>query len=276
MILYFWRMTKKSLIILFLFFSIIAISQEAERIKVSGKITAPKEQDVEGINIFNKSSQKGTITSSTGEFQIMVAENDRVFISAMQFQRFTVIIDEGIMDSRTMFIYLNPVVNQLDEVIVRPFDLSGNIVADVKRVNVIGISNNWDLSYENLEFGYEFAADAQTAIKGNKAEEAYFNGPVQGGGDILGLASLFFKKKKKTQRQKISEEELVTDAVQKRFGNNYISKTFHIPEEKVNEFIYFVEENGLDKNLLKTENEMLLIEHLHLQSKAYLSQSNEE
>ena len=252
-----------------------AISQEVDRIKISGKITASKGEDVEGINIYNKSSQKGTITSNTGEFEIMVAENDRVFISAMQFQRFTVIIDEGIIKHKKMFIYLNPVVNQLDEVIIRPFDLSGNIVADVRRVNLTGINHGWDLSYENLEFGYEFAADAQTSVKGNKAEEAYFNGPVQGGGDILGLASMFFKKDKKTERQVISEKELVTDAVQKRFGNTYISKTFNIPEDKVNEFIYFVEENGLDKKLLKAKNELLLIEHLHEQSTVYLLQSKE-
>lgn len=268
-------MIKKLLIVFLLISSFNTFSQEITRIKIEGKITASKGEDVEGINIYNKSSQKGTITSATGEFEIRVAENDRVFISAMQFQRFTVIIDEGIIKKKKMFIYLNPVVNQLDEVIVRPFDLSGNIVADVKRVNLTGINHNWDLSYENLEFGYEFSVDAQTSIKGNKAEEAYFNGPVQGGGDILGLASLFFKKKKKTERQVISEKDLVTDAVQKRFGNNYISKTFNIPEEKVNEFIYFVEENGLEKNLLKAENEMLLIEHLHLQSKAYLLQSEE-
>jgi len=269
-------MIRKLLFVLFLISSITAFSQEITRIKIEGKISASKGEDVEGINIYNKSSQKGTITSATGEFEIMVAENDRVFISAMQFQRFTVIIDKGIIENKKMFIYLNPVVNQLDEVIVRPFDLSGNIVADVKRVNLTGVNQHWDLSYENLEFGYEFAADAQTAVKGNKAEEAYFNGPVQSGGDILGLASLFFKKEKKTERQKISEKELLTDAVQKRFGNNYISKTFNIPEEKVNEFIYFVEENGLKKNLLKSENELLLIEHLHEQSKEYLLQSNEK
>ena len=269
-------MIKKLLFVLLLISSFTVFSQEITRIKINGKITASKGEDVEGINIYNKSSQKGTITSKTGEFELKVAENDRIFISAMQFQRFTVIIDEGIVKNKKMYIFLNPVINQLDEVIIRPFDLSGNVVADVKRVNLTGINHNWDLSYENLEFGYEFAADAQSAVKGNKAEEAYFNSQVLIGGDILGLASLFFNKKKKTERQKISEEELITDAVQKRFGNNYISKTFNIPEEKVNEFIYFVEENGLDKNLLKSENEMLLIEHLHEQSKEYLLQSNEK
>ncbi len=269
-------MIKKLLFVILLINFITSFSQEVTRIKVNGKITTLKGEDVEGINIYNKSSQKGTITSKNGTFELMVAQNDHVFISATQFQRFSVIIDDGIINSKRMYIFLNPVVNQLDEVIIRPFDISGNIVADVKRVDVIRVNQNFDLSYENLEYGYEFSADAQTSIKGNKAEEAYFNGPVLSGGDIIGLASLFFPKKKKTERQIISEKDLMTDAVQKRFGNAYISKTFKIPEEKVNEFIYFVEENGIDKKLLEYENELLLIEYLHSQSKIYLKQTNEE
>lgn len=269
-------MTKQLLYILIFVFSVTAFSQEVDRIKITGKITASKGEDVEGVNIYNISSEKGTITSPTGEFEIRVAENDRVYISTMQFQRFTVVIDAGIIESKKMMIFLNPVVNQLDEVIVRPYDLSGNITADVKRVKIASVQQNWDLSYKTLEFGYEFSADAQTSIKGNKAEEAYFNGPVQVGGDILGLAGLFFKKDKKSKRQRISEEELKINAVQKRFGNAYISNNFNIPEDKVNDFIFFVEDNGIDKKLLKPENELLLIEYLTLQSKAYLKQSNEK
>lgn len=268
-------MFKKLLFLFLIISSINSISQDLTRIKINGKITASKGEDVEGINIYNKSSQKGTITSVTGDFEIKVSENDRILITAMQFQSFTVIIDKGILEAKKMNIYLNLVINQLEEVVIRPYDISGNIVADVKRINIITVKNNWDLSYEKLEFEYEFSADSHTSIGGNKAEEAYFNGAVQGGGDILGLASLFFKKKK-TEKQIITETDMVTKAVQSRFGNNYISKTFNIPEEKVNEFIYYVEENGIDKSLLRSENELQLIELLHLKSKAYLIQSNED
>ena len=269
-------MLNKLFLILFIAFSVNAISQEVTRIKIMGKITAAKGEDVEGINIYNKSSQKGTITSETGEFDLKVAENDRVFITAMQFQSFTVIVDEGIIKSKKMDIYLNPVINQLDEVIIRPFDISGNIIADVKRVSLTSVDNHWDLSYENLEYGYEFSADAQTSVDGNKAEDAYFNSQKQASLDFIGLAGLIFPKKKSNKKQEISETDMITNAVQKRFGNNYISKTFKIPEDKVNEFIYYVEENGIDRSLLRPENEFVLINYLHLQSRAYLLQSQEK
>lgn len=278
-------MTKQLLFILFFTFSITTFSQEIERVKISGKITSAKGEDVEGINIYNKSSEKGTITSATGEFEIKVAKNDRVHFSAMQFQRFTVIIDDGIIESKKMNILLNPVINQLDEVLISPYDLSGNITADVKRINVTGVSNEWDLSYETLEFGYEFSADAQTSVKGNKAEEAFHNGQEQYGGDIIGLglliASAFVPKSKNKKyssnpkRDQISETEMVINAVQHRYSISYITENFNIPEDKVNEFIYFVEDNGIDKKLLRPENELLLIEYLDQQSKLFLKQIDE-
>ncbi|MCF6307034.1 MAG: carboxypeptidase-like regulatory domain-containing protein [Flavobacteriaceae bacterium] len=278
-------MTKQLLLILFFAFSITVFSQEVERIKISGKISASKGEDVEGINIYNKSSQKGTATSASGEFEISVAENDRISFSAMQFQNFTVIIDQGILESKTMNIMLNPVINQLDEVLIRPYDLSGNIIADVKRINVTSVSNEFDLSYKTMEFEYEFAPDAQTSIKGNKAEDAYFNDQFREGADFIGLAGLLVsafvpinksKSKPSNKREVISEVDMVTNAVQHRFGIAYITENFNIPEEKVNEFIYFVEDNGIDKELLRPENELLLIEFLSEQSEDFLKQINEK
>ena len=69
---------------------------------------------------------------------------------------------------------------------------------------------------------------------------------------------------------------MVTKAVHSRFGNDYISRTFSIPEEKVIEFIYFVEETGIEKSLLRSENELVLIKFLHIQSEVYLLQSKED
>jgi hypothetical protein len=48
-----------------------------------------------------------------------------------------------------------------------------------------------------------------------------------------------------------------------------MTETFGIPDEQVNDFIYFTEENGIDKNLLISENEIQLLEFLHRQSELY-------
>ncbi|MBZ0328096.1 MAG: carboxypeptidase-like regulatory domain-containing protein [Altibacter sp.] len=262
-------MVKVTAALLLLLLPVIALSQEIERNKIQGIITAPVGEDVENVSVYNISSQKGTITNIAGAFELEVVENDRIQVTALQFQSFTIIVDSGVIETGRMAIYLNPSVNQLDEVIVRPYDLSGNIIADVGRIKTANMNPQWDLSYETLEFGYEFSDDQYTSIVGNKAEEAFYNGQKQASLNFIGLAGLFFPKKPKKEVEKITDRAALIRAMRQRFSNAYITETFAIPEERVNDFIYFLEENGVDAHLLKLENELLLLDFLTAQSIIY-------
>ncbi len=263
------RGTLLSLLVFFLSFS--AFAQQIERVAIRGQITAPVSEDVEGINIYNISSQQGTVTDEEGYFDLEVAENDRVLVTAVQFQSFTIIVDEGVVDSRKMNVYLNPSVTQLDEVIVRPYDLSGNIVADVSRIRTSEAGPGISYTYESREFGYEFAPDQYTTYQGNAAEEALNNEGVTNGANIGALIGLLFKKKKPV-REVVLNKEAVTVALRQRFSNNYISTVFGIPSEKVNDFIYFAEENGIEPQWLRSENEIILLDFLYSQSEKYKTQ----
>jgi hypothetical protein len=263
-------MLKQLFLTVFLLLPLCLLSQDIERIIISGKVTAPMGEDIEGITIYNVSSQKGTVTSPEGLFELMVAENDRVSVTALQFSTFIVIVDEGVIDNKKMGIYLNPVVNQLEEVIVRPYDLLGNVTADVNKIKTANVVPQWDLSYESVEFEYEFSADQYSSVKGNKAEEAYFNGPRFSGGDIIGLAGLLFPKKNKKTFKDINEDKnYVARSLRQRFSNNYLSTIFGIQEEQANEFIYYVEENGMQSSWLQAENEILLLDFMYQKSKVF-------
>lgn len=260
-------MAKKLLLLLFVITSSTIFAQDIERTKVAGKIHVPNDDDAEGISVYNVSSQKGTITNSDGTFEIEIAENDRVQITALQYQSFIVVVDKGIVEQKRMNIFMNPAINQLDEVVVRPYDLSGNINVDVKKIQTYTVNKDWDLSYENLEYGYQFEQDAQTKIAGNAAEEALHGNSLQNGANILailgGVAQLIFPKGKKISLVEKQENQLVVgNNMQQRFSRNYIASTFDIPEEKAVDFLYFVQEKGMEQRLLKPENEMELIEFL--------------
>ncbi|MCB0464912.1 MAG: hypothetical protein KDC78_04440, partial [Aequorivita sp.] len=75
-------MTKKLLLLLFIVVSPALFAQDIDRTKVSGKIHVPQGEDAEGISVYNISSQKGTITNADGSFEIEIAENDRLQITA--------------------------------------------------------------------------------------------------------------------------------------------------------------------------------------------------
>jgi len=268
-------MAKK---LLLLFLCLIAcatiFAQEIERTKVSGKISVPQGDDAEGINVYNVSSQKGTITGADGTFEIEVAENDRVQITALQYQSFTVIIDKGIVDQKRMNIFMNPSINQLDEVVVRAYDLSGNVNVDVKKIPTYGVGTNFGLSNYNLKYGDDLAPDAQSKISFNAAEEALHGNTLKNGANILGIlggvAQLLFPGREKVTLDERQENQRVMDNnIQQRFSRSFIASNFGIPEEKAVDFLYYAQENGMEQRLLKPENEMELLEFLRNKSGEY-------
>ncbi|MGJ8667475.1 MAG: hypothetical protein ACSHW7_13985 [Patiriisocius sp.] len=259
----------------------LCMAQNAERVLVKGYITAPVGDMVEGIHVYNISSQKGTITDANGEFELEMAINERLEVTSLQYVGFKVIVDEGIIKNRQVRIYLNPMVNELKEVIIRPYDLSGNISVDVGKIDTFNPNAGWDLSYENLEFGYEFAPDGVTAIQGNVAENALHNGQQQYGGNLLGglglLKNLIFgkSKKKKSPAQEQKESDLIANGIRGRFTNQFLKDHYKIPSELANDFVYYVQESGIPPTYLKPENELVLLDYLTTQSKKYLKEIEE-
>src|SRR5690606_21585672 len=119
----------------------ILIAQDIDRVIVEGKIHVPKDEDAEGISVYNISSQQGTVTDAEGAFEIAIAENDRLQIFALQYKTFTVVMDEGVIKQQKLNIFVNPAITQLDEVVIRPYDLSGNVRADVEKIPTYYIGN---------------------------------------------------------------------------------------------------------------------------------------
>ena len=114
-------------------------------------------------------------------------------------------------------------------------------------------------------------------MKGNKAEEAFFNGQQQAQLNFVGLARLLFpKREKKSRRQINSQRKLIAKNLRQRFNNSYIFDVFGISEENANDFIYFAEENGMEIDLLKSENEILLLDFMYQKKADYLKQSDSE
>lgn len=275
---YIYDMVKSLIFLLFVFISPLLIAQDIDRVKVEGKIHVPKGEDAEGISIYNVSAQKGTVTDADGSFEIAVAENDRLQIFALQYKSFTVVMDKGVVERKKLNIFVNPAITQLDEVIVRPYDLSGNIRADVEKIPTYSVGTDWDLSYKSLEFGYNFQRDQYSAIEGNAAEEALNSHHLTNGLNFVsilgGVSNLLFPKGDKLNSvEKVKEEEAMSNNMQRRFSREFIHDNFDIPREKTFDFLYYVQENGLDKRLLKPENEMQLMEFLQEKSTEYKERS---
>ena len=260
-------MKQKLLLILCLLASKLLIGQTINRVEVHGFMYA-NTNDIEGVAIYNKSSNKGTITNENGEFVLEVAENDIIEISALQFEKQTVTITKDVIASKSLKIYLVEQVNQLNAVILR-HGLSGNLAVDIDHVEIppkieidLGNMNALELYDEMGHNDFKVKKDLNSVMNNHE----FYNGV-----DFVKIANMLFKPKKRSypeDKQKIEKPKLLVDV----YSHKFINETFNIPLERIEEFIAFVENHGLSQELLNNENEFERIDFLVNQSELFLKQ----
>ncbi len=103
----------------------------AQQKLLQGKIT--NETEVDGIHILNTSSRYNTVTNENGHFSIQVKLLDTLIFSSIKYNPEKRVITETIYEKGVVTIALTELVNELDDVYIAP-NLSGNIVADLKRI----------------------------------------------------------------------------------------------------------------------------------------------
>ncbi|WP_242202336.1 carboxypeptidase-like regulatory domain-containing protein [Aestuariivivens insulae] len=253
--------------LLFLFCMSTVVGQNTKRIKVKGLVFS-EENDIEAVTIFNTSSNKGTITNNEGEFELEVALNDIIEISALQFKPATITIGEEVIKFEQLKIQLVEQVNQLDAVTLSA-GLTGNLATDItnaKTVKPITIDMG-DLSVA-YEYQVDRASDNSVVMKELKGITS--KGELNNGinfAALLGISRVWFKWKEKPKLVK-EKPKTILDV----FTKEHLSEACNMSVDKVEAFIVFVEEKGVQPELLKPEKEMQLLEYLMEQSKLFLNE----
>lgn len=246
-------------------------SQSVRRVEVKGVVLSDT-NDVEAVTLFNTSSNKGTITNNNGAFVIEVALNDTIEISALQFQTVSVIIDEAVIKTKVLKILLIEQVNQLDAVTISS-GLTGSMAADIANVKTV---KSITINFGNMNMAYEYYDDKafDNTATGNHLKSIIDPEARDYLPDAFKILELLFKSKKKgVTKGRISENKVFEKPkeVLDVYNHKFISKNLNIPLDKVDLFIAFVENQGVDPAFLEQENEFQLLEFLVKQSKLFLN-----
>lgn len=270
---------KKILLLIFAISTFSAFSQELDRVTVNGRIVVAT-GDKEGVAVFNTSSNKGTYTDKNGDFEIKVGLNDIVEFAALQFKDFNVTILENVIASKRLTVILVEEINKLDEVVLLPFGLTGNLGADLDNVRTHNVS--LDAVYFGLDNidDFEFSADYKTKADNLAFNE--YNPHMENMVDLVNVAGFLIKqivdldnikfKSKKEKELKRTPFKKALDA----YSVNYIHTNFEIPLDQVEAFTDYVEQEGVDTELFETDKEMQLLERISQLSKEFLKGLSEE
>lgn len=110
-------MTNKIIIVLFLGLSQIVLGQNT----FNGKIIA-NAGDVEGVYVVNTRTEVMVVTNASGDFSIDAKVGDTLVFSSIQFKESRIVLTEENFSDLNFTVKLNPVIHQLQEVIIKRYD----------------------------------------------------------------------------------------------------------------------------------------------------------
>jgi hypothetical protein len=245
---------KNTLLILFsLFFSTLAMAQE-DRQLLRGKVLY-RNTNVPNENVINSTSAQATITNDQGEFAIMVKVGDQLVFTALTYQLEIVVITEEILANNRLVVEVNEKVQELDEVVVTPEN----------QERFLQVKNE-----DFKQFDYEI--DRSTEVE-NIAESRTVRG-MRDGLNFVNIFKALFKSQEADGQQRAPLK--VSEVLRHVYDDEFFVVDLRLPQNKIDAFLLYCDDKIPSQTLLRKENEFQLIDFLVTQSKAFLTELNEE
>tara|TARA_Y100001935_G_scaffold243139_1_gene234250 strand:- start:899 stop:1675 length:777 start_codon:yes stop_codon:yes gene_type:complete len=244
-------------IFLLLFFPIICLSQINGQKLIEGTVYSDDSYSIEGVHVLNITSNYNTITDSEGNFKINANLNDEIIFSAIQFKRKKIIINDDLINSISIKVFLEEFVNELDEVIVNSSGLSGNLSSDLLNTGVIDQLNFDDVGIPGFK-----GIRMESIPTNTQLISEILLAPLSGGINIDRMYKWFsgYYKNLKKVREYINDSDLI-DQIIKFYGQSFFIQEFELKIDNIHNFVtstylnYPVEEN------FKMGNYSLVIEY---------------
>jgi hypothetical protein len=195
----------------------------------------------------------------------------------LQYKNISFNVNEAVVSSGVMKIYLIEEVNQLDEIIVTNNRLTGNLNEDIKTNNpfqlkkdafYFGIPNKFSVMNNNSATLNTVALDPSHNVAMNPERLSMINGL-----DIINVVDLvllpLFRSEVKNKKS-AGIPEVPVETIKYYFASDFLVRNFDIPEHRVEEFIRYVEREDFDFNLLNYGHEMEFLEFLNRKSIQFL------
>jgi hypothetical protein len=272
--------------ILFVILSLFAnflFAQGIER-KVLRGIVVVDSFDVEAVTVRNISSNLIAKTDIDGKFSIRARATDTLFFESLSFISQKYILTQKDFWKEELEIRLHVKITELDELIITPYTLSGNLNEDTKRIQVYG--DGFALIDAKKIMHYE--DDVRIGAPTNTAMPNVFapTGVNLLGIVVVGLVNLVgVKTNPKKNSERVFEERRIknlqsksySDHLFERFSHSFFVETLKIKNEDIPLFMGFSELNVYDLSpLLKPENELKLIDYLIQKAAEFKKQNQKE
>ncbi|UGU15973.1 carboxypeptidase-like regulatory domain-containing protein [Sinomicrobium kalidii] len=243
---------RKIVFILTFLCTFITYSQSDDRIILRGQVLY-RNTYVSNQNVINITTENATTTNDNGEFEISVKSGDKLVFSAVNYQLKTVEVTDSILNNNRLVVEVNEKVTELEEVVVTPEN----------RAKFLELKGE-----EFKEFSYE--EDYSTEVPNMATPEHR----LRHGINFVNIFKALFLSNKEQETPK--KQLKVSEVLRQVYDDEFFVIDLKIPQDKIDDFLYYCDMKIPRQSLLRKNNEFELIEFLVRQSENYRKTLNEE
>ncbi|WP_291869471.1 carboxypeptidase-like regulatory domain-containing protein [Maribacter sp.] len=247
---------KKTLTILAFLIVAISFAQDNSRTILRGKVLY-RDISVPNENVINSTSERATITNDNGEFSILVKQGDELVFTAINYQLMVVTITAEILKKNRLVVEVKEKVTELEEVIVTPEDQERFLAMKNEKFKEIEYEIDRSTEVENVAMARE--------VRG-----------MQDGLNFVNIFRAMFKSSEKNKEDESAPKLKVSQVLRQVYDDQFFVSDLKLPQDKINEFLFYCDTRMPAKTLLKKENEFQLIDALVSHSKTFLEEINDK
>ncbi len=209
-------------------------------------INAQTDFPLESVHIVNLNKVKGTITNAEGKFSIMAAVNDTLYFSYLGFKAQKIRVTNDMLKFEETEIALTELAYALEEVIVRPYQLTGFLEIDVKNLPI------------NTAYQYSISGLPVTYEAGNKSPSAVTKvlGAILNPADLL--RNLFGKKPNQMRKlRKIKEDDEIRDLLASKFDRETLKELLQLEKVDLEDILTNC---NYSKSFITTANDLQILD----------------
>jgi len=209
-------------------------------------VNAQTDLPLESVHVINLNKVIGTITNSKGEFAITASVNDTIYFSYLGFKSQKIRVTNDMFRFKDTRIAMTELAYALEEVIVRPYELTGFLEIDVKN---LPINTAYQYSISGLAKSYEAGSNSPSAV--TKVLGAILN-PA----DLL--RNLFGKKPRQMRKlRQMKEDDRIRDLLASKFDRETLTELLQLEKVDIEDIL---SNCNYSKSFITTANDLQILD----------------
>lgn len=226
--------------------------------KLNGRVYS-KDGDVAATHLQNITAKKATITDIDGFFSITANLNDTLVFSAVQFQKMEIVITKEILQQPFLNVPLEDALTKLDEVVVTPYNLTGDITKDLDLISIAPVITASTLGLPN--------AYVKPLSKAERELFAATSNPFMSFDPLINAITGRTKMlKKRVERNKLYSR---TEQVKAFYADSLFRIDLKIPEDKIDDLLYFCEVDSVFQTTVDSNDQLKIWDYIRKRSIVY-------